>query len=417
MSAEQEQTPVLKPVEPPLAPLPDSGGGIRLIHLMILVALAAFGCWLLLLSGLWLLGGFILFPILPLVIMAFGTPYLLQSFGWCERETLLGVLKISSERSQSLASAVMAMSNEFGPFFRKRIRLLASMLKEGISLPVALDRLRGLLPRDARLMVAIGWDTGTLTTALHEAIRSGRSRDVNWGGLAFRFFYLGWVLIWLQVTAAFIMYFISPKFEAIFNDFGIPLPQMTIHVIEVTHFLIRYAIITLLLLGLEFLAFLLMALGFFQVFRLDLPLFDSLFRRRHSALIMRSLSLVVGGRQSISRGLELMIRAYPSTWVKRRLVLVSNEVRNGGSWIDALVRFGLIRRAEAGVLASAERLGNLEWALREMADSSDRRIGYRLRVLLQLLFPFVLLAVGALVFIFCVAYFSPLVLLIERLAG
>ena len=74
------------------------------------------------------------------------------------------------------------------------------------------------------------------------------------------------------------------------------------------------------------------------------------------------------------------------------------------------------RRNDAAVLASAQRVGNLDWALRELAESSDRRLGYRLQFWLQLIFPLIVLAVGALVFLLAVAYFLPLVTLITKLA-
>ena len=42
------------------------------------------------------------------------------------------------------------------------------------------------------------------------------------------------------VIVGFILYFIIPKFEAIFKDFGVPLPGMTIFLIEASHFIIKY---------------------------------------------------------------------------------------------------------------------------------------------------------------------------------
>ncbi len=42
------------------------------------------------------------------------------------------------------------------------------------------------------------------------------------------------------VIVGFILYFIIPKFEAIFKDFGVPLPQMTIFLIAASHFVIKY---------------------------------------------------------------------------------------------------------------------------------------------------------------------------------
>ena len=67
------------------------------------------------------------------------------------------------------------------------------------------------------------------------------------------------------------------------------------------------------------------------------------------------------------------------------------------------------------MLGSAQRVGNLAWALREMAESNERRLGYRLQFWLQLLFPMLLICLGAVVFVLVVAYFCPLVSLIEAL--
>jgi type II secretory pathway component PulF len=75
----------------------------------------------------------------------------------------------------------------------------------------------------------------------------------------------------------------------------------------------------------------------------------------------------------------------------------------------------VIGRAEMAVLGAAQRVGNLPWALAEMADSSRRRLGYRLHGLTHLLFPAVVLSFGLLVLFVVVGFFMPLVLLIEKL--
>src|SRR6478736_5274624 len=48
------------------------------------------------------------------------------------------------------------------------------------------------------------------------------------------------------VIVGFILYFIIPKFEAIFKDFGVDLPKMTIWLIEGSHFLVNYLYVVLL---------------------------------------------------------------------------------------------------------------------------------------------------------------------------
>jgi len=67
------------------------------------------------------------------------------------------------------------------------------------------------------------------------------------------------------------------------------------------------------------------------------------------------------------------------------------------------------------LLESARRVGNLPWALREAAETSERRLAYRYQVLAQWLLPLLLLAIAAVVFFVAVSYFSPLIMLTQRL--
>ncbi len=90
-------------------------------------------------------------------------------------------------------------------------------------------------------------------------------------------------------------------------------------------------------------------------------------------------------------------------------------VKAGESWALSLARNGRLGEADLAVLLSAQRLGNLPWAMREMADSNRRRLVYRAQILLQFLFPMVILIYAALVLWFVTAYFLPLVKLIQVL--
>jgi type II secretory pathway component PulF len=92
------------------------------------------------------------------------------------------------------------------------------------------------------------------------------------------------------------------------------------------------------------------------------------------------------------------------------------KVEAGADWCQSLQHLGFIGRADAAVLAAAQRVGNLDWALEEMAASTLRRQALRIQVLLQLLFPAALLMVALVVFVFVCGLFLPLVTLIEGLA-
>lgn len=48
------------------------------------------------------------------------------------------------------------------------------------------------------------------------------------------------VLSCLLGACVFVFYFVIPKFEAIFKDFGMPLPRLTIAAVALSHLVIKY---------------------------------------------------------------------------------------------------------------------------------------------------------------------------------
>ena len=90
-------------------------------------------------------------------------------------------------------------------------------------------------------------------------------------------------------------------------------------------------------------------------------------------------------------------------------------MRQGADWIESLWRHRLIRATDAEVLASAAAVGNLGWALLELAETAERRLATRFQMVIQTLFPLVVVMLGMAVFVLAMAYFVPLVQLITEL--
>ena len=148
----------------------------------------------------------------------------------------------------------------------------------------------------------------------------------------------------------------------------------------------------------------------------SIPVFDRVLGRRHTALVLRSLSLIVEGGKPIALGINVLANHYPAYWVRRRLRGADSYVKGGVDWIEALRRHRVIRTADAAVLASAESVGNLAWALEELAATVERRLANRVQLVIQTFFPLVVVVLGMVVFILATAYFMPLVNLIQKLS-
>jgi type II secretory pathway component PulF len=209
------------------------------------------------------------------------------------------------------------------------------------------------------------------------------------------------------------MYFILPRFEAIFHDFGVELPEITKFLIRWSHLAVDFFFVPVLLgfvLGVCFVGSMFTGGGMY------IPLIDRLLGRRHTILILRCLVLFVEAEQPMSSALDLLAHWYPTNWVRRKLSKASSDVSHGHDWIDSLHSWRLLTASDVGLLNSAQRAGNLAWALRELVATSERRWSFRLQALMQLVFIGSMMILGAFVFLLAVAYFAPLTTLILRLS-
>jgi protein transport protein HofC len=292
---------------------------------------------------------------------------------------------------------------------------VALQLHDGIPLPEALERPRRALSRDAILMAWIGHRTGSLARALRLASAGRAPQFAAWSSVASRLSYLMLVILCAEGTSGFLLYFVLPKFERIFSDFGVPLPGVTLAVIHLSHAIMDYPEITVPVLLAQVVCLLFIPFSFGGWMNYRAPIFDRLLWRRHVALILRALSVVIEADKPIALGLETLAERYPARWVRRRLGRVHTDVRLGADWIDALWRAGVIRKNDADVLASAASVGNLAWACRELAETADRRQQLRIQVLAQGLFPLAVVAMGLAVAFLALGYFWPLITIIRSL--
>jgi protein transport protein HofC len=384
----------------------------RLQHLMVLVAGVAVFLWLAVtLGGVAIAGGIVL-----LFASAIGAGFIWARLRVTRQDSLVWILAIAAERGIPLAPAVAAFADQYRGKARRRVTHLVDQLNAGISLPEALEQTPRAVSRDVILMAWIGQLTGLMFRALRLA-GSARSASLSlWMSIASRAAYVLGLLLAMQVIVGFIFYFIIPKFEAIFRDFGISLPEATVFAIQAAHFIVKYSPISSLFFLGEILCLVYVPFSFAGWMNYNLPVFDRMLARRHTALVLRALSLVIDSNQPIAAGLATLASHYPTRWVRRRLVKVERAVRQGADWIDVLWRAGIIRATDAEVLASAASVGNLAWALRELAETSERRQAIGIQAVVQTLFPLAVILFGLVIAFMVIAYFVPLIKIIGELS-
>ena len=344
-----------------------------------------------------------------------------------QREVLLQVMAMAAREHRPLGPAISAFSATCRGAYRRKVSNLAHCLERGDPLPRALSAVPGVLTRTGETVARVGWETGTLSRMLDDAVAASAAEKaakvVALGSIAYP---LGVMAIILGI-GTFLMAFATTRFAAIFRDFQVEMPEPTRTFFAATNWLLGRlggggmglleAIILGALVGAS--AAIAIGLGIFVGRRLldRMPLVDRVAMRRHTAVILRALAAAVEAGQTMPAVLGRLGASYPRDWVRKRLRWAAERVDRGEAWASAMRIAGLMSRSDAVLLGAAERVGNLPWALRETAGSGERRLIYRLLAIGQVTRTLLIVAMGGLVLLFAVLYFRPLITLIDAMAG
>jgi len=332
------------------------------------------------------------------------------------KRALLEVLSISVEKQIPLPTLAAAYARDQGGVYGRRLRRWAEILKVGTPLSIAIEHSRGVLPREARMGVRIGQISGDLAGGLRAAQMRRILDEPMWHAMVARLLYLGWLtLVVLPSIGTFLAVKIAPSFVKIFHDFHVQLPMFSTQVIGFLSSGGVHAILMLLTIS-DWGVMLLLTLHYVGGLPDGFPVIARLTRRLDTAVILRALALSAARNRPLGPMLYALGDSYPKQAIREKLQLVQNDIEAGQRWFESLQRRGIISRADAGLLSSAERLGNLAWALTEVADSNERRLSYQLTAVTQVIVPITVIGVGMLVAYFAIAYFLPLVKLITALS-
>jgi general secretion pathway protein F len=336
-----------------------------------------------------------------------------------QRRSMCTLLALMAERGEQLDSSALVAGLPKNDTVGAASNKLFELLGRGVPLAEAIRRSPRALPREAIAYVAAGESIEAEADALKELSRGDRSNlVVVWRSYLDRLCYLAAVLVMLALVVTFLMIKIIPEYEKIFEDFDLGLPKLTELAVGVSQFTVNYLGAPLLLMtGFALLASIVIAVCYLSDKPVLGSLGDRLLRGRRTADVLRILAVSTEHRQPLSAVIERLAQVYPSRMLRRQLAPAAAAVAAGGDWRDSLRDARFFSLAEQSLLKTAEQAGNLPWAMRTIAARQEKRVVYRLAAAVQVLYPIVIVMLGALVAFFVVSLFIPLVKLVEGLSG
>ena len=329
----------------------------------------------------------------------------------------LWMLAIAVKSGRPLAEEIESYAEGTGGRRQQRLSEMAQRLRDGVPL-TELAVPQGLLPRTAGMMITAGISSASLPETLRStAVRVTRElseEDESFHATGALIYPATIVPVTLLIVG-FLMYYIMPKFKKIFNDFGTELPQATVLLIRTSDAIINFWYVfglPLFYLPAGMFVFVLMAQYYGWRVMLQSVL-GRWFIRWYAPDLMRSLAQTIeqGGR--LDQALDAIARHPSPLRLRKRLAWSIDRLRSGDPAWQTLQTAGLLRHDETIVLETAEKTGNLPWALETLATNLECRSAFRIQAILEILRPVLLITVALVVGSITIALFLPLIKLMN----
>ena len=228
------------------------------------------------------------------------------------------------------------------------------------------------------------------------------------------------VLLIAILILGFLLVFIVPKFQAIFDDMlgGRPLPPLTQFVIGASSFaksnifLIIGAVVGITIL-LRFLGKTARGALILDTFKLKAPLFGDLTRKNAISRFSRTLGTLVTSGVPILQALNITRETAGNTVIANAILKVHDSVKEGESIVHPLEASGVFPPMVISMIDVGEETGQLPEMLLKIAEVYDDEVDSAVSGLTSLLEPIMIVFLAVVVGTIVIALFLPLISIIS----
>lgn len=335
-------------------------------------------------------------------------------------EEIAGMARAGLPLDQGLA----ALSKEMG---RGRLRsvttALATDLRNGLTLPQALERQAGRVPPFYAGLVSAGVRSGRIADVLATLTAYARTVSTLRSTILEALFYPCLVLAFGVVLLAFLSVFVLPQFDKIFQDFGFKLPALTEAILLLGRQPVEYvlipvaALVVLFVLARVVFSFTASGRIAWAHFVYAVPVIGTLLRAARLAAFTELLAILVDHEVPLPEAFRLAGAACGDPVMGAAALHIEQELTEGKPLGKVLHGRGLVPEWVSWMTGLGERRGTLGVALHHVAGMYRRQVEMRAGLLKNVLPPFLIVVIaGLFALLFIVAMFLPLLKLFEGLS-
>ncbi len=227
-------------------------------------------------------------------------------------------------------------------------------------------------------------------------------------------------------VVGFIMVKVIPKFQEIFEEFDAELPQVTMILINASHWFATgkppgWAIVLIS----PIVVFLVIKLlrqsrtgrYFLDRFYMMIPVMGTLLRKSSVARFTRTLGTLIAAGVPILEAIMITRETSGSEVYARALGKVHDSIREGDTFAAPLRATRVCDALVVNMIDVGEETGDLDKMLMKIADNYDEEVDVAVSALISVIEPIMVVVLGGIVGFIIVALFMPLVSLINAVSS
>ncbi|MGB7621637.1 MAG: type II secretion system F family protein [Terriglobia bacterium] len=220
------------------------------------------------------------------------------------------------------------------------------------------------------------------------------------------------LVVLVTVMLSFILTYVIPKFQDLYESLNAQLPAPTVFVISVSKGL-RSSLVVLvpsLIIGYLVLRVWLRSSGgrrFVDGAKLKIPIFGDVWLKFSLSRLARTLSTLLAGGIPAVQALQTSIQATTNQRINEAILQAVQSVREGNSIAKSLEATALFPPLVIEMVEVGESTGALEQMLASVADFFDDEVNARVATLLTLIEPAILVFMGSVIAFILIALYLP----------
>jgi type IV pilus assembly protein PilC len=301
--------------------------------------------------------------------------------------------------------------------FKKTLHQIREDVESGATFSAALKKHPKVFNNLYTNMVEAGEAGGILDTILNRLAAYIEKAMALKKRVKTAMFYPSTIVTVAVVVVIFLLIYVIPTFQQLFQGFGATLPLPTVIVLEASRFVREYllvmiAIVIALVVGLRL---------YYQTpggkrtidgLLLRLPIFGSLIRKVAVAKFTRTLGTLVSSGVAILDGLDITARTAGNKVVEEAVLMARTTIAQGKTIAEPLQSSGVFPLMVTQMISVGEQTGALDRMLNKIADFFDEEVDSAVAGLTSLLEPLLVIFLGVIIGGVVIAMYLPIFKLI-----